>query len=144
MQSMIDALQNASTGLATVLLGIATGAAWITTIAAPNCSYDRLDAGRADGHVRQLLKDTSTPLMLLLIAAAALAFLGGALGAGVTALLAGFGFYSNRWTLAPAKKGSKPPGVRRKRKTERVVAVSLSLIFAVVTLIAAVMAVFEI
>ncbi|MEE9380243.1 MAG: hypothetical protein V3V03_02450 [Hyphomonadaceae bacterium] len=141
---MFDAIQNVAGGFATVLLGIATGAAWIATIVGPNCSYDRLDASRADGHVRKLLVDASTPISGVLLAGGAFAVLGGSFGAAILSILAAFGFFSNRWTLASRKRGTTPPGVRRKRKSERVVAIGLSLMFTAVTAVAAMLAIFGI
>ena len=139
---MIEALREFGQGGATLLMGIATGAAWIMAIVAPNVSYDRLDASRADGHVREMLKNASNPIAIVLFAGAALAILGGAIGSGITASLAALGFLTNRWTLASFKRGETPPGARRKRKTQRVVAVSLTLIFTLVSAIAALMALF--
>ena len=138
---MLEIIRDFGQGGAILLIGVATGAAWIIAILAPNVSYDRLDASRADGHVRQLLKAGSDPIAILLLAAAALAVLGNAIGAGITAGIAALGFFSNRWTLASFKKGEVPPGARRRRKTQRVVAVSLTLMFTLVSAIAGVMAI---
>ena len=140
---MLEGLQDSIRGGAILLMGLAVGAAWIMAIVAPNCSYDRLDAGRADGHVRQLLKSASDPIAFVLLAAGAMAILGGALGAGITSFLAAFGFFTNRWTLS-SLKGKAPAGVKRRRKSQRVVAVSLTLMFTLVAAIAAVLAVFEV
>lgn len=141
---MLEIIREFGQGGAILLCGIATGGAWIAAIVAPNCSYDRLDASRADGHVRQLLKSASDPIAITLLAAAALAVLGNAIGAGITAAIAALGFFSNRWTLASFKKGEIPPGARRRRKTQRVVAVSLTLMFTLVSAAAGVMAIFSI
>ena len=46
---MLDALRDFGQGGAILLLGFATGAAWMMAVVAPNCSYDRLDAGRGNG-----------------------------------------------------------------------------------------------
>ena len=139
---MLDALRDFGQSGAILLMGLATGAAWIMAIIAPNVSYDRLDAGRADGHVRQMLKSGSDPIAFVLFAAGALAILGGAIGSGITAFIAAFGFLTNRWTLAGFKRGETPPGVKRRRKSQRVVAVSLTLLFTLVAAIGAVLAVF--
>ena len=139
---MFEMLQTTSAGFAALLAGAATGAAWITTVAAPNCSFDRLDYSRADGHVRELIVKTSPLMSAILLAAAAFAVLGQAFGSAVLSGLAAVGFFSNRWTLAPRKKSEAPPGVRQRKKTQRVVAVGFSLMFAAVAGIAAVLAVF--
>lgn len=138
---MFETFQSFSGGIATLLMGIAAGAAWVAVIAAPNVSYDRLDASRADGHVRNLLLETCTPISGLLLAAAALSLLSGHIAAAVTAGVGAFGFFSNRWTLAPKKRGTTPPGVRHKKKTQRVVAVGFSLIFSVVALVGGVLSI---
>ncbi len=134
---MLEAVREFGQSGAILVIGLATGAAWIAAIVAPNCSYDRLDASRADGHVRQLLKSASDPIAVLLLAGGALAILGGGIVSGITAFLAALGFFSNRWTLASFKRGETPPGAKRRRKTQRVVAVSLTLIFTLVAAIAA-------
>lgn len=137
---MLEAIRDFGQGGASLLMGLAVGAAWIMAIVAPNCSYDRLDAGRADGHIRQLMKSASDPIAFVLLAAGALAILGGALVAGITAFLAAFGFFTNRWTLSKLEKA--PSGAKRRRKTQRVVAVSLTLMFTLVAAIGGVLAVF--
>ncbi len=139
---MLEAIRDFGQSGAALLMGLAVGAAWIMAIVAPNCSYDRLDAGRADGHVRQLMKSASDPIAFILLAAAALAILGGAVAAGITSFLAALGFFSNRWTLSKLKPA--PAGAKRRRKTQRVVAVSLTLMFTLVAAIGAVLAVFGI
>ncbi|MBR9836066.1 MAG: hypothetical protein GYB42_13000, partial [Alphaproteobacteria bacterium] len=85
---MLEAIREFGQGGAALLLGLATGAAWMMAIVAPNVSYDRLDASRADGHIRHLMKSGSDPIAFILLAAGALAILGGAVAAGVTAFLA--------------------------------------------------------
>lgn len=134
---MLEAIRGFGQSGATLLLGLAVGAAWIAAIVAPNTSYDRLDATRADNHVRELLKSASDPIAVMLLAAGALAILGGALVAGITSFLAAFGFFSNRWTLAGYKRGETPPDAKEKRKAQRAIAVSLTLIFTLVAAIAA-------
>lgn len=121
---------------AALLIGIATGAAWIMVIVGPNVSYDRLDQGRADAHVRALLQSGSDPIAVLLLASAALAILGGALVAGVCAGLAAFGFFSNRLLLASFKRGEVPKGARSNKKGQRAMAVGMSLLFTLVSAIA--------
>ncbi len=138
---MLETIRDFGQNGATLLLGLAVGAAWIVTIVAPNTSYDRLDATRADKHVRGLLKSASDPIAVLLLVAGGLAVLGGALVAGIAAFLAALGFFSNRWTLASFKRGETPPDADEKRKAQRAIAVSLTLVFAFVAAIAAVLAV---
>lgn len=141
---MFETIQTLAGGFTVLLAALATGAAWITTIAAPNVSFDRLDYSRADGHVRELMVETSSPIAAVLLAATATGVLAGAYGSAILSLLAAIGFFSNRWTLAPKKKGEAPPGVRQRKKSQRIVAVGFSLMFAAVALIAAVLAVFNV
>ena len=141
---MLEAIREFGQGGATVLLGLATGAGWVAAIIAPNCFYDGLDAGRADRQVRNLLKSVSAPTVFLLLAAGALAILGGAIGAGGCACIAAFGFFTNSWTLRGFKKGETPPGAKRRRKSQRGVAVGLTLMFTLVAGIGAVLAVFQV
>lgn len=138
---MLETIRNFGQDGAALLLGLAVGAAWIVAIVAPNTSYDSLDGTRADKHVRGLLKSASDPIAVILLVAGGLAVLGGALVSGVTAFLAAFGFFTNRWTLANFKRGETPPDANEKRKAQRAIAVSLTLVFALVAAVAAVLAV---
>ena len=138
---MLEAIRTFGQSGAILLLGLAVGAAWITTIVAPNTSYDELDNADADHHVRELLRASSDPIAVTLLVACALAILGGALAAGVSAGIAAFGFFTNRWTL-----GSGSPSTRKKQdgtagKTQRVLAVSFTLVFSLVAAVSAVLAV---
>lgn len=137
---MLENLQDILTSLAAMLCGFAVGGTWVGVVIVPNESFDHMDHTRADRNVRETLVAASTPISIMLIAAAALSVLGGALGAGVVAGVSAFGYMTNRWTLAPRKPRSAPPGARQRKKTQRVVAVALSLIFGVGSLAAGIMA----
>lgn len=139
---MLEAIRNFGQSGSILLLGLVVGAAWIVAIVAPNTSYDNLKEADADQHVRELLKAASDPIAVLLLVAAGLAILGGGLISGLAALIAAFGFFSNRWTLAQAPKKSADAGEKRVGKTRRILAVSLTLVFSLVALAAAVIAVF--
>ena len=130
--AVLDSLQNILTSFAALLCGFAVGGTWVGVVVVPNESFDHMDHTRADRNVRGTLVAASTPIAIMLLAASALAVLGGALGAG------------NRWTLAPRKPRSAPPGARQRKKTQRVVAVALSLIFGVGSIAAGVMAALQI
>lgn len=136
---MIEAIRSFGQSGATLLIGLALGAAWITTIVSPNTSYDHLSAKQADSHVRELLKAGSDPIAVILLVAGALAILGGAMVAGIAALLAAAGFFTNRWTLANFKSSSAQD--ESSQKTQRVLAVSLALIFTLLAAAAGIMAV---
>lgn len=139
---MFENLQDILTNLAALLCGFAAGGAWIGVVVVPNEAFDHMDHTRADRHVREVLKSGSTFIAGALLAAAALSILGGAFGAGAVAAVSAIGFFTNRWTLAKRKPRSAPPGAKQKKKTQRVVAVALSLMFGVSALIAGVMASF--
>jgi len=139
---MLDMIRDFGQGGATLLLGLATGAGWVAAIIAPNCFYDGLDAGRADRQVRNLLKAVSGPTAIMLLAAGALGILGGVIGAAVCAFLAAFGFFTNAWTLKGFKRGETPPGAKRRRSSQRIVAVGLTLLFTLVAAIGAGLSIF--
>lgn len=139
---MFDGLKELSQALSIACFAFSSGCAWIAAIVAPNTSYDRLDHGRADGHVRLLLTNSSNHIAFVLLAGTALAFLAGAYSAAIVGVLAACGFFTNRWTLAPRTKAEKaPPGRTARNKTKRVVAVSLTLIFTLVAMIATALAI---
>lgn len=124
------------------LLGIAVGAGWIVVILSPNSSYDGNDStARADTQIKRMLKDSCLPIALMLIAGGALCILGQSYIAGATSFLAAFGFYSNRWTLAPKKRGSTPPGVKTRRKEQQKLAMGFSLVFLLIAVVALVLSV---
>ncbi|MEO9969747.1 MAG: hypothetical protein ABJG15_07970 [Hyphomonadaceae bacterium] len=138
---MFETVRAFSGSMSVFLIGIAVGGAWICTMVGPNVFYDKLDGSRAGTQVKALLLSGSTPIAGLLLAASAFAFLGGAIGAGVLSLLSAIGFFFNRWTLAPHKRGKTPPGASRRRKGQRLVAVGFSLMFLLVAIVAGVLAI---
>jgi len=139
---LLDAIRSFGQNGAILLLGLSVGAAWIVAIVAPNTSYDHLKDQDADDHVRELIKAASDPIAVLLLVAGGLAILGGILVSGIAALIAAFGFFINRWTLARANTKSKDPGEQNVGKTRRILAVSSTLVFSLVASTAAVLAVF--
>lgn len=139
---MLEGMRDLAQALSIALFGFSSGCAWVAAIVAPNTSYDRLDYSRADGHIRLLLVNSSGHVAFVLLAAAALAFLAGSISAGIVGGLAAAGFFTNRWTLAPRTKEERAPkGMRTRDKTKRVVAVSLTLIFTLVAVIATALAI---
>lgn len=137
---MLDGVQDIFTSVAALCCGFAAGGAWIGIVVVPNESFDHMDYTRADRHVREVLKRGSTSIAAALLAATALSVLGGAIGAATVAGLACFGFFTNRWTLAKRKTRSAPPGARQRKKSQRIVAVALSLMFGLAALAAGIMA----
>jgi hypothetical protein len=79
----------------------------------------------------------SDPIAVLLLVAGGLAILGSALVAGIAALIAAFGFFSNRWTLANVKSSGSKKADQKPGKTQRIVAVSLTLVFSAVAAVGA-------
>lgn len=138
---MFENLQNLFANLGLLFNAVAIGGAWVASIASPNCSFDKLDGSRADRHVRELLHQTATPLAGLMLAAGALFLLGANPISGIVALIAAFGFFSNRWMLAPREKPN-PKGVKTSRKAQRGVSVSLTLMFTLVAVASAGFALF--
>ncbi|MAP95127.1 MAG: hypothetical protein CMK07_09270 [Ponticaulis sp.] len=141
---MFENLQDILTSFAALLCGFATGGAWIGVVVVPNESFDHMDYSRADRHVRDVLKSGSTAIAGTLLAASAFAVLGGSFGAAAIAALACFGFFTNRWTLSKRTEPSSPPGTRQRKKSQRIVAVALSLMFGLAAAAAGIMAVFGI
>lgn len=136
---MLEAIREFGQNGAVLLAGLSVGAVWIAAVVAPNTSYDHLTDKNAETHVRELLKSASDPIAVMMLVAGALSILSGAMVAGVLALIAAIGFFSNRWTLASAKSAAgkeEAPG-----KTQRILAVSLTLLFALVAATAAGLAV---
>ena len=133
---MIAEIQHYAGGLGVAASAMAIGAGWVVTIASPNCSFDKLDGSRADRHVRELLLQTSTPIAGMMLASGAFFLLASSWAAAVTALLAAFGFFSNRWMLTP---GKKQKGERTSRKGQRAISVSLSLMFTLVAIVSVVL-----
>ncbi len=141
---MFADLQMTATNLAVLLCGFAAGGSWVSLVIVPNEAFDNMDYTRADRHIRYVLKTASTFIAGALMAASALAVLGGAFGAGAVSALAAFGFFTNRWTLSKRASPSAPPGTRQKKKSQRIVAIALSLMFGLAAIAAGIMAVFRI
>lgn len=137
---MIEQLQTFATALAALLSGVAVGATYVAARAVPQEAFEHMDYTRADRHVRYVLNSCSTAIAGMLLAVTALSILGGAFGAATLGALAAFGFFSNRWTLSRRKPRTAPPGTKRKLKSQRVVAFSLSILFGGVALVAGVLA----
>ncbi|MEM9667932.1 MAG: hypothetical protein AAF950_03330 [Pseudomonadota bacterium] len=139
---MFTALQDLSTSLAVLLLGMAIGAGWICTMAAPNAFFDDLGGQSANAQVRRLLLAGSTPIAGMLLGGAAASILTGAYVAGALALVAACGFFSNRWILASLKTGDTKAGTQRQKSSQRAVAVGLSMVFLLVAVISVVLLLF--
>lgn len=137
---MLESLRLIAQSASLLLLGIALGGAWFIAIVTPNVAYDRQDGLRADADIRAMISAGSPQIGFVLLAACACAILAGSFASAATSSLAAFGFFSNRWTLASFKPGEAPKDEKRQRKTQRVIAVAFTLIFSLVSAIAALLA----
>lgn len=140
-RTFLNAIREFAQNGAVLLLGTSVGAASIIAIVAPKTSYDHLKDVDADQHVRELLRSAFDPIAVLLLVADGLAILGGVVISGVAALLVAGSLFSNQWTLASADESGSGPGEQQVGKTRRILAVSLTLVFSLVALFAAIMAV---
>jgi Na+/proline symporter len=138
---VLEAIRNFGQSGAILLLGLAIGAAWIVAIVSPNTSYDHLKGKNADQHVRELLKSASDPIAVLLLVACALSILGGAMASGIASLIAAIGFFTNRWTLASSPSRKSSESEQTVGKTRRILAVSLTMVFSLLAIAAAIFAV---
>lgn len=124
--------------IAIYIYGLGAGAAWIAAIAAPNTSYDKLDAARADSHIRALLRTASAHIAFALLVACLLAALSGLHLSALFGLIAAAGFIANRLILSRRSTAGR---VRERRQARRVIAVGLTLVFMLVILLAMIFAV---
>lgn len=138
---MFDNLQTLFNNLGLITSALAIGASWVASIVSPNCSFDKLTGARADGHVRELIHRTSPQLGFLMGVSGILFLLAASWVAGIVAIVAAFGFYATRMMLSP-KEGKNAPGVRTRRKEQRGMSVSLSLIFTIAAVTAAILGLF--
>lgn len=138
---MFENLQTLFNNLGLITSALAIGASWVASIVSPNCSFDKLTGARADGHVRELIHRTSPQLGFLMAVSGILFLLAASWIAGIVAIVAAFGFYATRMMLSP-KEGKNAPGVRTRRKEQRGMSVSLSLIFTIAAVTAAILGLF--
>lgn len=137
---MLDSLRLIAQSASLFLLGIALGGAWFIAIVTPNVAYDRQDGSRADADVRAMLGAGSPQIGFVLLAASASAILAASYASATASLLAAFGFFTNRWTLASFTPGAATKDEKRQRKSQRVIAVAFTLIFSLVAAISAMLA----
>lgn len=129
--------------VAALFAGGAAASGWTVSVIVANTAFDGLDHGRADRHLRKVISSTAGFQAGLLGIATGFALIADAKAAGVTAAIAGLGFLSNVWTLAP-RKDKAIPGARKRTSTARVVAVMLTLTVTLVATTAGVLAAFGI
>jgi hypothetical protein len=118
------------------------GLGWIALfsgVVAP-VSFKDMDHGRADRHVRRVIKSGHGPLALLCALGAVAALLGQAVAAAAVGALAAGVFLLSRWALAPRTDERPPPGGKRKLQTARIVAAAFTASMAPVLIAAIVLA----
>lgn len=121
--------------------GGAAASGWTAAVIVANTSFDGLDHGRADRHLRKVLVAAAGFQAALLGIAAGFAVMSGATAAFIVAGVAALGFLSNIWTLAPRREKAAP-GARKRTSTGRMVAVALTLMVTLMSAAAGVLAAF--
>jgi hypothetical protein len=124
------------TSIGIALMGASFG--WIALfsgVVAP-VSFKDMDHGRANRHVRRVMRMGHTPLAILAFAGAGAAAAGGAPGGGLLAAMAGIVLLLAQWALAPRDDTRPPPGGKRKLQTSRIVAAGFTALMAPLFLVA--------
>ncbi|MBI1250427.1 MAG: hypothetical protein GC189_03030 [Alphaproteobacteria bacterium] len=110
---------------ALLFAGMALGwTAMFSFVVAP-VSFKDMDYGRADRHVRRVIKSGHGALALLCLVAGLGALIAGALGGAIVSGLTAAFYLMCQWTLAP-RDDPRPPGARRKLKSQRILASMLT------------------
>jgi hypothetical protein len=126
---------------AALFSGAAAASGWTAAVIVANTAFDGLDAGRADRHLRRVIASTASFQAMLIGVSAGFSVMAGAMAAFIVGLLAALGFLSNIWTLSPRREKTVP-GANKRTKSQRVVAVSLTLIVTALALVSGVLSVF--
>src|SRR5262245_13516771 len=114
-------MQDYAQQLALVLAGVALGWTALFSFVVAPVSFKDMDYGRADRHVRRIIKSGHGALALVCLSAGGLALVSGAVGGAVIAALTAAFYLMCRWTLAP-RDDPRPAGARRQMKGQRIVA----------------------
>jgi hypothetical protein len=114
-------MQDYAQQLALVLAGMALGWTALFSFVVAPVSFKDMDYGRADRHVRRIIKSGHGALAVICFVAGALALFSGAVGGAVIAALTAVFYLMCRWTLAP-RDDPRPAGARRQMKGQRIVA----------------------
>jgi len=136
---MIETLQSYAILLALFLAGMTIGWTALFSFVVAPVSFKDMDYGRADRHIRRIIKSGHGALALLCLAMGGFALISGALAAALVALMTSVFYAMCQWTLAP-RDDKTIPGMRRNMKTQRVVASLLTAIGMPLMLIAGVLA----
>lgn len=111
--------------IALVLAGIAMGWTMLFSFIVAPVSFSDMDQGRADRHVRRVIKRGHGIVAGVCVLAALCALVSGAIAGSIVALLCGVFAVMCQWALAP-RDDARPIGGTRKLKTARVAASGLT------------------
>lgn len=111
--------------LALVFAGIAFGWTALFSFVVAPVSFKDMDTGRADRHVRRVIKQGHGLVALICVCAAAAALMAGAVAGAVIAAMCAVFYIMCQWALAP-RDDPRPIMGSRKLKTARVVASGLT------------------
>ncbi len=118
-------IQSYAQQLALVLAGMALGWTALFSFVVAPVSFKDMDYGRADRHVRRIIKAGNGALFLICLACGVFGLVSGAVAGAVVAILTGVFYLLCRWTLAP-RDDPRPAGARRQMKGQRVIASMLT------------------
>ncbi|MGE3141977.1 MAG: hypothetical protein AB7L65_01540 [Hyphomonadaceae bacterium] len=110
--------------LALIFAGMALGWTMLFSFVVAPVSFKDMDQGRADRHVRRVIKQGHGALAGVCVLAAVAALASGAYAAATIAIVCGVFYVMCQWALAP--RDDKPIGGHRKLKTARIVASGLT------------------
>jgi hypothetical protein len=129
-------MEQIGTSAAIALYGAGIGwVALFSGVVAP-VSFADLDHGRANRHVRSVIKRGHGALAILVLLGAGAAFMAGSIGGALIGAIAGGVFFLCQWALAPREDSRPPPGGKRKLQTVRIVSAMLTTAMAPVLLVA--------
>jgi hypothetical protein len=114
-------MQHYAQQLALVLAGVALGWTALFSFVVAPVSFKDMDYGRADRHVRRIIKSGHGALAIVCFLAGGLALASGAIAGAVIAGLTAVFYLMCQWTLAP-RDDPRPAGGRRQMKGQRIVA----------------------
>lgn len=107
--------------IALILAGMALGWTALFSFVVAPVSFKDMDYGRADRHVRRIIKAGHGALAILCFSAAGFSLLSGSVAGAVIAALCAVFYLMCQWTLAP-RDDPRPAGARRQMKGQRIVA----------------------
>ncbi len=118
----MDVIFASSLLIAAATAGIALGAGGATVMFVAPTAFKKLDYSRADSLVRRLLQAGLPWIAGFAAGGAAFAIVGTSIGAAIMLFLAASGMMIARFALNPLPSKKRVPGVRRRYKQQRIVA----------------------